>query len=402
MPRCFLIITGDFHVIIGTVFGAKADLVLCLYCETELKPFRGFFDEDFCCRDHREKYFSSVRKALTDFGVAEQRAQPRLKSAPDPRVADFLPITISPSTAGVSQHGWEPEVLSVRHEVEFPSREIAWSAALGTEERPADLAVPLEHAVAALEPGSSPLDVAGPGLTAELQATKPFFETAGPVLENGAASGFHAHWNYAEPLFPAPVQFSVPLFAASAETAGLPLCEGFAECTLFCEEPASAPVASSEIAVPQETSIPAFTPAGETIPGEDEHDPETGPAEPYWGELYTDPAPASNEYGSALALAPEIVPVMVLSSASHDRPVLVPSPSSEMMPHNLELAPARPLNVPAVAPQPGIAAELAPAIADSDAADSAEPHSHEPMRLTFGNLVRIKSWRLRITFAKPA
>jgi hypothetical protein len=74
-----------------------------------------------------------------------------------------------------------------------------------------------------------------------------------------------------------------------------------------------------------------------------------------------------------------------------------------MMPHNLELAPARPVNVPAITPQPGVAAELAPAIADSDAADSAaEPHSHEPLRLTFGNLVRIKSWRLRITFAKPA
>lgn len=377
--------------------------MLCLYCETELKPFRGFFDEDFCCRDHREKYFSSVRKALTDFGVVEQPTQARVRSAPDPRVADFLLIAISPFTAGVSQHCWAPVALSVRHELEFPSCEIAWSVALGTEERPADLTAPLQHTVAALEPAPSPLDVDSPGLTAELQSTSPFFETAGPAIGHSATPGFQAHWNHAEPLFPEPVRLSVPSFAECGETTGLPACEEFAECTLFCEEPASAPVASSEIAVPQETSIPAFTPAGETIPGEEEHDPETGPAEPYWGELYTDPAPASNEYGSALALAPEIVPVMVLSSASHDRPVLVPSPSSEMMPHNLELAPARPVNVPAVAPQPGIAAELAPAIADSDAADSAaEPHSHEPMRLTFGNLVRIKSWRLRITFAKPA
>src|SRR6266436_7108677 len=41
-----------------------ARTVECLYCETELKPFRGLFDEDFCCREHRDKYFSSFRKAL--------------------------------------------------------------------------------------------------------------------------------------------------------------------------------------------------------------------------------------------------------------------------------------------------------------------------------------------------
>src|SRR5206468_9943046 len=41
-----------------------ARTVQCLYCETELKPFRGLFDEDFCCREHRDKYFSSFRRGL--------------------------------------------------------------------------------------------------------------------------------------------------------------------------------------------------------------------------------------------------------------------------------------------------------------------------------------------------
>src|SRR5438046_7430100 len=41
-----------------------ARTVECLYCETELKPFRRLFDEDFCCREHRDKYFSSFRKGL--------------------------------------------------------------------------------------------------------------------------------------------------------------------------------------------------------------------------------------------------------------------------------------------------------------------------------------------------
>jgi hypothetical protein len=77
------------------------------------------------------------------------------------------------------------------------------------------------------------------------------------------------------------------------------------------------------------------------------------------------------------------------------------------MPPSLELASARSANVPAlssaVEPQPQLAPELATDFMGSNAADSAAvPHSHEPLRLTFGNLVRIKNWRLRITFAKPA
>jgi hypothetical protein len=78
-----------------------------------------------------------------------------------------------------------------------------------------------------------------------------------------------------------------------------------------------------------------------------------------------------------------------------------------MMPPSLELASARSANVPAlssaVEPQPDLAPELATEFVDGDAADSsAVPHSHEPLRLSFGNLVKIKNWRLRITFAKPA
>jgi hypothetical protein len=33
---------------------------------------------------------------------------------------------------------------------------------------------------------------------------------------------------------------------------------------------------------------------------------------------------------------------------------------------------------------------------------AAEPHTHAPLRPWFGSSVRIKNWRLRITFAKPA
>src|SRR2546425_9113200 len=54
--------------------------VLCLYCEAELKPLRGLFDEDFCCREHREKYFSSFRKSW-DQMPAHQYAVPEAAAA---------------------------------------------------------------------------------------------------------------------------------------------------------------------------------------------------------------------------------------------------------------------------------------------------------------------------------
>ena len=46
----------------------------CLYCETELRALRGFFDEDFCCREHREKYFSSFRKSFDQMPAHQYEA----------------------------------------------------------------------------------------------------------------------------------------------------------------------------------------------------------------------------------------------------------------------------------------------------------------------------------------
>ena len=385
----------------------------CLYCDSELKPFRGFFDEDFCSREHREKYFTSFRKALTGFGgLASQAAapEPTAPSTParDPRIADFLLIPILPIVSDAAGHGHPPELLAVCPGVEIPNRKISWSAALDSEERPADLAAPSEGTFAILEPAPAPHD-SSPHLAAELgsESIALSLETAGPADpgENESIPACYSLWMFDEPVSLAPAQLSIPSFAASVYVPALAPtpADEYAELTLFCEELRSAPVMNSDIEPVYETQIPAFTPACEMLQGDEQQEPVPDSTEPYWGELYSDPEPAGVEYGSALSVAPE----MAWNSVPVDRPVLAQGNMPAMMPPNLELASARSANVPAlssaVEPQPNLAPELAADFVDGDAVNSsAVPHSHEPLRLSFGNLVKIKNWRLRITFAKPA
>jgi hypothetical protein len=63
------------------------------------------------------------------------------------------------------------------------------------------------------------------------------------------------------------------------------------------------------------------------------------------------------------------------------------------------------LSVPALSSGTNTQPSLAPeaGIPGSQAANpAAGPHSHEAVRPSFWSSVRIKNWRLRITFAKPA
>jgi hypothetical protein len=338
--------------------------VLCLYCDTELKPFRGLFDEDFCSREHREKYLSSFRKALTGFGgqpePVEKTIEPPLSvpaaPAPDPRTAGFQPIRVFPLNHEAGRDGHPPESLTVSQEVEIPNSEIAWSAVLEFEERPADLATPSEGTFETVEPTPSVH-----GLSPNL-----------PSLPTSAGT---------------------PVLAPASAGEYAPL-------TLFCEQLRSAPVPSSEMATVLETQIPAFSPASEVLQGDDQqHTPNE--TEPYWGELYSEPAPAGVELGSSLAVAPE----MAWSSVPVDRPVSGQGNLPVMMLPSLELAPAHSGDglSSAVDLRPQLAPERPTDFVDGDAVDSsAAPRSHEPLKLTFANLVKIKNWRLRITFAKPA
>jgi hypothetical protein len=82
-----------------------------------------------------------------------------------------------------------------------------------------------------------------------------------------------------------------------------------------------------------------------------------------------------------------------------------------MMPPAFGIASARPVAAPAQFNVPSLslnASTQRETIADiymphqTAANPAAQPHAHEPLRPTFGTSVRIKNWRLRINFAKPA
>jgi hypothetical protein len=112
----------------------------------------------------------------------------------------------------------------------------------------------------------------------------------------------------------------------------------------------------------------------------------------------------------------EFAPYAVLDSEGMD--VLAPASAAMSMtpalgsnlPSSSETSGPAKLSLPALAASleqatPAAASEVMAEvpIASADAQYSAaEPHSGAPVAPVFGNSVRIKNWRLKITFAKPA
>lgn len=128
----------------------------CQYCGKNLWPLRGLFDEDFCSKDHRQRYNERVRKALEHLPKGQagpktiadfQFEKPRVQEAPvakpsggqpwqnpsAPSVPDFAHATASPSfatssfsfasvtpaagaatrSAGISAAAFAPKVMSI-------------------------------------------------------------------------------------------------------------------------------------------------------------------------------------------------------------------------------------------------------------------------------------------------
>jgi len=431
--------------------------VQCLYCETELKPFRGLFDEDFCCREHRDKYLSSFRKALTSLpdapgfsrvedsvpqitllidgplasaaldDISEEPVEASLQEvsakivveepiavasaesiASDPRMADFLQIAIVPAVASDLCRAAAADAFPACRAIEIPSSEVIWNAAFETEERPAELMDSVQfNSVAVLAPMNVPLSAPRLSSAIEMGSAAILSEIAGPAGsdENATASGYNSPWTYAEPMAPAPVALSLPALNASVDTAALLPIEEHAEIALLPHQIESAPVLACEIALAHETHLPTFAPPREDMHVDGGHDSTLDPTSVYWGELYSDPTPVS---AAASLPGPEIAPALALSSTPVDRPALLPGCSAEMMPANFEIAASHAVEAPAQfgVPELSSISDAQPGLADisqGEAAKSAAgPRSHEPLKPSFGSSVRIKNWRLRITFAKPA
>ncbi len=373
----------------------------CLYCETELKPFRGLIDEDFCCREHREKYLSSFRRALNQLpdlvvtpaaatiptpaaSVSEEPVPPAspVAVAADPRVADFLPTAVTPGEGPDSIRSAAPDTMAACCAIELPRTSANWSVDLDTEQRPAEVLEPIAVSALAIAPEV--------GLFAPMLATSvaiahgvPSLEDAGlaAVNEYGVA-GESAPCACAELYSPAPVPLVMPSYSVSMPGAPSLSLADAADLALLCGQVECAVVAASEIALAHEFHFPSFTVSTESM------------------QLDQADADTMSVPESAPALAISWRPVGHTSSQPASSPVMIRPTIGLSSPGS----PAQ-LSVPALSSGTNTQPSLAPeaGIPDGQAANpAAGPHSHEAVRPSFWSSVRIKNWRLRITFAKPA
>lgn len=476
----------------------------CLYCETELKPLRGLFDEDFCCKEHREKYFSSFRKGITRLPVldlpplkptretnleetetevladvvparriaaaeetvelpepvmamvAEEEPQLQLETIlaaaeeePEPEAvretprplleilakalepvaveerveavasveadlvedaaaeavvtplaADFLHLHIAPSGAADCYFMVEENSFSACNGPAIPDVEVFCDAAFDPEEYLAHTLSPADMAAAASGRAASPEPPAAMALSSSFGGweyatpSMPALE-AGELIEDvemfvpGAASRAMLRFAGDQALATPPEALSVPAFRATkAETAQPAVAEpvGFEIDSLQIE---SAPLMFFDMAPVLEIHSPAFYVSAVAMQLDE--------------ELKRAAEPPKRE--SVRLAEPEIARPAAMSAAPASHAV-----SGATFQPTIPTTPARPeaqLNVPAMSSKtdavPGVASEAVPDPPRGAVAEQPpSAHSSDPVQPAIQSSVRIKNWRLKITFAKPA
>ena len=471
----------------------------CLYCETELKPLRGLFDEDFCCKEHREKYFASFRKGITllpsldlppvtrkeqtiseeiaaeevverRFELVEEPEQvpepvamqaepleepaaeeplmaalaveePVMAAEPEtvteieqpvlaavqkpmlvaasveagledeieeaevtPRSADFLHLQVSPFGASDCYFMVEEDSFSACNGPAIPDVEVFCDAAFDPDDRQADVFATTEMVAAAPATGegrrgndAEPLATEGgqPAFRAwnYAAASLPELPTSELIADveifaAGAAPQEIARSTDVAPLPVAVVPAAVPVLQAAAVAAQPSVAEP-ASFDVACAQMEGAPLMFSDLPVMFEVHSPIFQVSAAAMELEE--------------ELKQAIEPPKTE--AAKLAEPEIARPAVMSAAPVSRAVSTAGFQPTMPP--TPARPEAPLNVPGIAAKgeaiPGMAAEVLadpPRHATPEQPPSA--HSSDPVQPAIQNSVKIKNWRLKITFAKPA
>ena len=435
----------------------------CLYCETELKPLRGLFDEDFCCKEHREKYFSSFRKGINRLPVLdlpplspglqsgaeefeEAPQQPELvakirqaaevavqakvavqaeeaepvKVAPPteepaviaasiapvleaveavaaPPMADFRNFHIAPSGAADCYFMVDEKSFPACKGPAIPDVEVFCDAAFEPEDGLAHLIAPANMRVAGRAANLEPHLGEQRHLSASLRAweyapSTVWMAEADPIEDvemavAGAVSRGMARHTDSYPFAWPTALMTVPAFQIFHAENAQPGLTGAAEVGISCLDAEGEPLMFSDLAPVMEIHSPAFQVSSAVMQMDE--------------ELKRAIEPPKTE---AVRLAePEIARPAVMSAA----------PAS----HGVSGAPFQPampavraeaqLNVPAMSSRtdavPGVAREAVPDPPRGATADQPPvAHSSEPVQPAIQNSARIKNWRLKITFAKPA
>jgi len=208
------------------------------------------------------------------------------------------------------------------------------------------------------------------------------------------------------------LQLGLPVLAERSHNAILPLAN-YCELSLDCHSLDSHPAAALQFA-PLPIELPGFAAAPEALEIEAEDHASAGQQIP--AEARQDELPVAGDLSPQTTAVPhqaipEIAPPMAFhSSAVAATPLhasqesgektaaLAPPASALALPGFASIL--KPV-APAAASQMVAGAPLEPAPPGA-AVPGAEQDPGKPLRLTFGSLVRIKNWRLRITFARSA
>ena len=475
----------------------------CLYCETELKPLRGLFDEDFCCKEHREKYFSSFRKGInrlpvldlpplvptreknleetgtdatadslperrfeterepvelpepviamvaeekpqlepeTILAVAEEEPEVEpVREAPQPVIeiaakapelpavevpvvavaaveaaldedaaeeaavtpltADFLHLHVAPSGASDCYFMVDENSFSACNGPAIPDVEVFCDAAFDPEENLAHLVTPADMAAGASGRAATPETPPAIALSRSFSAW-PHAGPPAPTLESaeliedvemfvaGGVSREMARFDGSRPLAFPPAPVTVPAFLGLMADGLQPRVAEAMALNVTCQEIESAPLMFSDM----EPSIELHSPVFQVSAAAMQLDEELKRA-----------AEAPKQEAPRLA-EPEIARPAVMSAAPVSHSVSAASFQPTMQ------AAARPeaqLNVPAMSSKtdaaPSVASEAVPDPPRGAVAEQPpSAHSSDPLQPAIQNSVRIKNWRLKITFAKPA
>ena len=469
----------------------------CLYCETELKPLRGLFDEDFCCKEHREKYFSSFRKGINRLPVLDlpplapvQKAnleetdadamadpvperrietgepvelpepviamvteeepqlepetvlavaqeEPEIEPAREalkpviaiaakaqeapalaaaaveadldengteeavvtPLTADFLHLQVAPSGVADCYFMVEENSFSACNGPAIPDVEVFCDAAFDPEENLAHLLVPADMAAGASGRAATPethLAIALSRSFAAWDHAGPSVPALGPaeLIEDvemfvaGEVSSEMARFAGSQPLAFAPAPMTVPAFQSSTADGAQPQVAETVALDVACQQIESAPLMFSDVTPALELHHPAFQVSAAAMQFDDE---------------LKRAAEVPKQEAARLA-EPEIARPAVMSAAPVSHGV---SAASFQPPMTAAARPEAQLNVPAMSSKtdaaPGVASEAVPDPPRGAVAEQPpSAHSSDPLQPAIQNSVRIKNWRLKITFAKPA
>jgi len=316
-----------------------------------------------------------------------------------PLTAGFLHLRVTPSGAADCYFMVDENSFSACNGPAIPDVEVFCDAAFDPEENLAHLVTPADMAAGASGRAATPQAQPAIALSRTFGArhhaapSVPALESA-ELIEDvemfvaGGVSREMARFTGSQPLAFAPAPVTVPAFQGLMADGAQPQVAEAVALDVACQQIESAPLMFSDMALALEIHSPVF---------------QVSAAAMQLDEELKRAVEAPKQEAVRLA-EPEIARPAVMSAA----PVSHAVSAAAFQPTMPSAArPEAQLSVPAMSSRtdaaPSVASEAVPDPPRGAVAEQPpSAHSSDPMQPAIQNSVRIKNWRLKITFAKPA